>query len=745
MTLIRTLLIMAVLGSVACAPDKPQHEKHSFWSSVTKGGYVETTSRYNLRGSEDGVLTNESLWKPMSIVPETGWRRAGRGWRPTGERASLRFWRRVPSAQELVLEFRNRTPGSAGRSYTVAIILNGQPIGEADIAPGRFQDRYAFPPSLLGDVNRLDLRFDPLLAVDSVIGDPLSLLGLAVAGSDMRVGPPAEGPYELESEVETLRLRISGSFVLPLQIPKFADLISMKARYEGDGLASLSARIFKPSGDMRFLDTVNLAPRTEYGVTGSLENLGGSDATLVLTADLPGEGTFVEISDFGFQFSNVGRAATVTPRGQEAAAGTSTTRTAQPDIVLIVLDAARGDRFPGWGYSRETMPNLDRLASEAMVFRQAFSECPTTSCSIPGLITGVSLLEGGDVGQGLQMSSDLTTLAEYLTGIGYRSVGFSATPNNSAARNMHQGFDTFRELWGRNNPDHGPFNLSRLALEQARSQPTSEPLFLQLHYLPPHQPYAPGAEFDLFTDDSYDGFVVPRMSLKKYSLGQGVLAERDLEELIGLYDGNLLRADAALGQLFSELDAIGRFDNALIVVTSDHGEAFMEHGFQGHNTTLFDEMLHVPLMIRLPGGEVLSGTDTERLASLLDVVPTILGYLGEKPAPEVDGVDLFHTRVTDTRTLVFRTSHPDHPMIASRTRYWKSISWPRHQTQMLFDLSNDPGETVNLVGDRPYVFAGMGLLARARLRAAQSRGLEGVELELDAETQEALRALGYLD
>ncbi|MEJ2085954.1 MAG: sulfatase-like hydrolase/transferase, partial [Acidobacteriota bacterium] len=342
----------------------------------------------------------------------------------------------------------------------------------------------------------------------------------------------------------------------------------------------------------------------------------------------------------------------------------------------------------------------------------------------------------------------LTTLAEYLQAQGFRTVGFSATPNDSASRNMDQGFDEFHELWGSDNPNHGPFNLSRLAGDVLESQPSGDPLYLQLHYLPPHQPYAPGRDFDRFTDPSYSGPIEPRMGLKQFSLGRESLAPADLEELIGLYDGNLLRADAAVGELLNSLKEVGRFDNSIIILTSDHGEAFMEHGYQGHNTTLFDEMLHVPLVIRLPFGRQSTSLWLDRPTSLLDVVPTVLGALDIDPVSSVDGCNLFNSASAKPfgRVLLARTSHAEQPMISVRSEFWKSIAWPKHQVQMLFDIVDDPDERENRIGEVPWMFANLGLIARERLLRAQARGYrQGDEVLLDRETEEALRALGYLD
>ncbi len=713
---------------------------------------MEVSDRFDLRGHVGGVVENPLLWKPLSIIPVSGWDRATRGWRPTGGRSVLRFWHRGPEASDLVLDLRNRSAKPSIRVYDLDIELNGHKLGSWQVKPGRFQDRISVPPGVLGVTNQLELGFSPALELDPEYGHPISLLGVGLSGPGNPGRRRNKDSVEIDAEAKAVRLFGSGSYVVPLSGSEVGGRVSFDLRYSGNNLASASLELMESDGTTHLLDSLSLESGSRRSMTGSLKGFELEGAALLLHGELPPGDGQLEIGN------PVSEPAAWSGRDLAAVRVPLTTSPDQPpdgqspdgqspDVILIILDAARGDRFPGWDYKRQTMPNIERLATEAVVFRNAFAECPTTSCSIPALITGVSLLAGGDVGRGRQMSTELTTLAEYLSRIGYRTVGFSATPNNSAARNMHQGFDSFHELWGRDNPDHGPFNLSRLAIEVLRSQPPDQPLYLQLHYLPPHQPYSPGSEYDRFTDKSYSGPIVPRMSLKKYSLGEAALGPSDLAQLIALYDGNMLRADAAVGELLSAMRQTDRYENSIIIVTSDHGEAFMEHGYQGHNTTLFDEMLHVPLIVRLPERQRPSRVDPTQLTSLLDVVPTVLGRLNLNPSREVDGWDLLGVNALSAsgRTLVARTSHPDQPMISVRTRHWKSISWPKHQVQMLFDLVSDPRERENRVGDNPLIFTNLGLVARERLLRARARGLEGDDVTLDPEAEEALRALGYLD
>jgi arylsulfatase A-like enzyme len=704
------------------------------------GGLVALSDMADLRGSTKAPIDNLAVWVPQPVAAGRGWGRVLRGWSPAGERATMTFRTPARSGSTLEVGFLQRNAAPIKR-HQVEVRLNGGAVGSFNTATGAVSHRLFLPPGLLTELNQVELRFEPAVEErPEELQGYLSLVSFGIQQDD-RLSEPVRGFSSAQlREGEELTIQRPGVLVVPWKIPALAEELKLEAEGLGSGNTTLEIFALLEDGDpVELLRTV-LKPGRKARHSMQISRMQGERVTLCLQFLPSARGEGARIGELWVESGS--------PEPEDAATVKSLPAfVRRPDILLVVLDAARGDRFPGWDYPREVMPNLEELSQSSLSFRNAFTECPTTSCSIPALVTGVPFLPGGEVGRGQKLSDEVTTLAEYLRQMGYSTVGFSATPNNSASRNLDQGFDTFRELWGRGNPDHGPFNMSRLAIEVIQSQPRDEPLFLQLHYLPPHQPYAPGPEFDRFTDPEYRGPIRPHMSLDPINDGRLMPSASDLEHLIGLYDGNLLLADYVVGQVFAALRSAGRFENTLIVITSDHGEAFMEHGMVNHNTTLFDEMLHVPLIIRLPNGDVPAEIDRNRLASTLDVVPTVLGYLGTPSSASLGGVDLLHTRPDprDPRMLFLRTSHLKHRMVAARTRKWKQISWPRLHVQMLFDLEVDPREEDNLVSSHPYVYAGMGLRLRTHMIEAAARRLEAEEMEVTAEEEEALRALGYLE
>ena len=733
-------VLLLALSWLGCGEEGPATPSMGVGVPLSQGGFVPWSTLADLRGSPTNLVESPGLWLPQPVVAGDGWGPVGQGWHPVGERSSLRLWRRAAGGSSLLLDLSHRADISETR-YQVAVTLNGRELGTFETAPGRVQRRFELSPGVLAPVNALELAFEPAIAL--VEGpSPVSLLRVGVVGGGPPPGSSGGESGVGRSDAGGVVISRSGAFVVPLDIPESAVEMELRTRNLGQLVATHRVNLLRSDGEGFELVSGQLTGKNWQQESVSVEAFRGQQVVLSWELELAGADGLVELAEVRFLPETSNWPESEPPISNPASPGAR-----KPDVLLIILDAARGDRFPGWKYFRQTMPNIDRLAEQAMSFRRAFAECPTTSCSVPAMITGIPFLAGGEVGGGTGLADEILTLAEYLAELGYRTVGFSATPNNSASHNLDQGFETFRELWGKDNPDHGPFNMSRLASEIIRDQPADRPLYLQLHYLPPHQPYNPGLEFDRFTAPGYAGAIRPDMSLKPYSLGLEPLEGDDLDYLVGLYDGNLSVADAAVAEVLATLRATDRFDNTVIVITSDHGEAFMEHGRQGHNTTLFDEMLHVPLLVRLPGGTRPASVDADRLASVLDIVPTVLGVVGAEPGVGVGGVDLLHTRPDPLRprVLFFRTSHPKNTMLAARTSGWKAISWPRHQVQMLFDLVEDPGESNNLVGEKPLVYAGLGLRIRRHLERSARIRWRGAEAEMTEEAKDALRALGYLD
>ena len=558
-------------------------------------------------------------------------------------------------------------------------------------------------------------------------------------------GRPDDAPpaVEVRAAGQVLALTSSGSLVVPVDLFAGAAVLRFDFRFRGSGPSPGSISVSVLDSDGRQGQPTRLTHAVDVWDAAEIPVFGTNEVQfLVFKSALTEKSQSVEFRGPHMRL----RAIVESSEGDQRASAVESS--VLPNVLIVILDAARASNFGAYGYVRDTTPSIDELAAEGFVFRNAFSECPNTSCSIPNLISGIPFVDIGPPPSWHRISDQIVTLAEYLSGIGYRTIGLSANPNNAVARNTNQGFDEFFEMWAwegpRRHPERrDPHRLSRFAIEAMRQVERTQPVFMLLHYMPPHKPYAPKPEFDIFGDPSYEGPVYPGVTFRDVRAGRQTLSPADVEEMVALYDGNLRMADDAVRELFDALREDQRWDNSIILITADHGEAFFEHGVQGHNSTLYNEMLHIPFILRLPEGRVEDGVDIDRLVILSDVVPTVLGQLGLEPHREVGGIDILRTADhPGPRVIVHRRAGEGE--FAVRTPTWKAVFSHDGQNSMLFDLENDPDELHNLVEVRRLLYQGYAaLLTRHRLEA-RARSFESEAVELSDQDLRELRSLGYL-
>lgn len=307
----------------------------------------------------------------------------------------------------------------------------------------------------------------------------------------------------------------------------------------------------------------------------------------------------------------------------------------RPNIIFVVVDALRADHLPSYGYARPTAPNLQaRLANEGVMFAEATAVSSWTNPSNGALLTSrmPSDIETvwSDMAQRIPDSE--TLLAEYLHDNGYVTAGFIASWWMRAQFGYDQGFDHYQHTEGDNRNMAAAVNdlaQSWLDNNQTVLDHSGKPLFLFLYYYDPHSWYDPPAPFDTLFDPDYDGFLTPEIFGHGHSVvsGEMTLSARDLEHLIALYDGEIRYWDQQFGGMLEDLENRGLLDNSLIVLTSDHGQMFGEHGKWIHRNSLYEEVLRVPLLFRysgvLPQGKVF-----EAPVDHLDVTPTVLQLAG---------------------------------------------------------------------------------------------------------------------
>lgn len=422
--------------------------------------------------------------------------------------------------------------------------------------------------------------------------------------------------------------------------------------------------------------------------------------------------------------------------GRETPPAEETRSAARPNVVLVVVDALRRDAVPAYGASREVAPFLARLGERGVVFERAHSASSWTAPATASLFTGLHPLQHG-VTSGLMATRRLQrqgqrvrlnrvpdaaeTLAELMGRAGYATFALTQNPNVSGLLGFDQGFRRFRNL---PREDRAEALNQRLFNWTARIR-RAQPYFLYLHYLDPHEPYSEHAPW-------FDG------------------RARGTARVRSAYDSEVAHFDRHFQRAS---DHLGLEHDALVIVTADHGEGFGEHGLFGHGGSLHAELIDVPLLMAFPDGRG-AGRRVAARVSHLDLLPTLAELCGLRPAREVLGRSLL-AAIDGAPPAEFasrphfahlRRQEPGRPLMEQHALLrgdLKLIAGGR-RGPLVYDLARDPGELVNLAAQRPRERRELESLLEAFLRGVRPLAPEADEVQLDAQTQERLRALGYV-
>lgn len=424
-------------------------------------------------------------------------------------------------------------------------------------------------------------------------------------------------------------------------------------------------------------------------------------------------------------------------------------RLGRPDIVFVLLDAARADAFQPFGGPYPT-PALESLATDGTSFTEAHAPASWTQPSVSALLTGFYPDSVGSDAWGTTMSLQVPTLAELLSAAGYRTVLWHQHPFYGSQRELLRGFSEVH--WARTNlVDPVP----PAELLTAADRPT----FTFVHLLPPHTPYSPPAPFR----GSYSSWYRGEMAVSARLLNQ-FHSRRDPQDLSAedrryvrdRYLENAAYADSLVGRIRDLLLAERRYDDSLIVVLSDHGESFLEHGRFLHTQQLYRESIHVPLIAKWPGATTAYDAVVEQPVSLVDLLPTLVDGLALETDQLFQGRSLLPIALdgrSEDRPIYAVTRgtadgwRPPSPRSALRYGSWKAIYEPLADRLVLFDVSTDPGEQRNLAAAQPLIalLLRQAVLEQTALDLGLSRSSERLEVEpLDPEVEDRLRDLGYL-
>jgi arylsulfatase A-like enzyme len=383
----------------------------------------------------------------------------------------------------------------------------------------------------------------------------------------------------------------------------------------------------------------------------------------------------------------------------------------RPNVVVITIDSLRADHLDHLGYDRPTAMGLDPLRDRSTLFARALAPTSSTAPSTASLLTGLFPLRHGVVTPDGAIADDVATLAEVLRESGWSTAALSHHPVLTRERGFARGFERFEGAIGPAT-EYADANQMiawmREWLAEAR-----RPFFLYLHVMNVHGPYRvptlrrqdllghlPGTQFTY-------GDALMRGIMEDGAIGlRSLVKSRYRGSLVDQYDTAVRYATGRVAKVLDLLRADGGFDESIVVLTADHGEELFDHGGFGHGHTLYREVLHVPLYVKLPGQQ--TGRTIDSAVSLMDVLPTILEVLSV-PAPEVDGRSLVPLMRGESDAAGARAFH--HLTAWEEASVARSVVDGRYKLidversyettdgrQLLFDLVVDPGETRDISG-----------------------------------------------
>jgi len=314
-----------------------------------------------------------------------------------------------------------------------------------------------------------------------------------------------------------------------------------------------------------------------------------------------------------------------------------------PNILLIAVDTVRADRLGCYGYKKTTSPNIDRLASEGVVFDECVSVASWTLSAFVSVMTGHLPASHGCKGTESALSPQMPTLPQRLKKHGYYCAAVVSNPFLNAKFGLGRGFDKYDDytvfldaelaLLGSGSPGE-PKEVAELVtgatvtrqakMLLASARKSGKPFFLFVHYFDPHDSYIPPSPYNRQFDDPYSGPVDGR---QVPSYRRNPPAGRDLEHLNALYDGEIAYDDAQVGQLVKAIDESSDPAGTLIIFLSDHGEAFAEHGMLLHGNSAYREEVWVPMIWRWKG-VLPAGTRVKSPVAITDVAATLGKLLG---------------------------------------------------------------------------------------------------------------------
>lgn len=417
-----------------------------------------------------------------------------------------------------------------------------------------------------------------------------------------------------------------------------------------------------------------------------------------------------------------------------------------PNVLLYVVDTMRADHLGLYGYPRQVSPEIDRFGQEAIVFDHAIAQTSWTKPAVASIFTGLRTTAHGVNHREHRLASSFSTMAELLSEATYRTVAFTTNAYFSADSGLRQGFDEFSLQPARAD------RVNQQIFDRLDHDEEGSPLFLYVHTIDPHAPYDPPEQFRLeFAPRVSDPEAGTFEHIRGLAFGEIPRTNQTDQDLTDLYDAEIAFADRQFGLLLEDLRRRGLYDEMLIVLASDHGEGFYEHGIQGHGWDLYRESIQVPMLLKLPG--TTTGQRIAEPVQQIDLLPTLLELVGVEVPASIQGRSLASLLGRDP--IQATGGGPVFSYLDYEGRRGMSVIWNRWklieplsagfaQNRELFDRVQDPQEQQNVAADHPVVAGYLATLTRRQMLELDQLP-ESETMEFDDETKRQLEALGYLD
>jgi arylsulfatase A-like enzyme len=662
-----------------------------------------------------------------------------------GERSRLRF--DVVEPRPLTLKLRAWSyPFPDGRGQEVRFVLNGVEAGRREVppAPTAIELRVGERDLRRGE-NILELHYERHHEAPGESPWAVAWDGLRIEGATSERAPSlaaAKGAIELPagSAVE---------WTLPLPAGSYLAFDALESR----GTARLAFE--GPGGEHRFLRDATEPVRIELPRSDARESASRlRPARLVLAA--VGESGSIAIEGFRLHLpaADAAAQAAAAPAGSASAAAAEGDR---PNLVVYLIDTLRSDRLGCYGYTRPTSPRIDRFASSALLFREGRAQSSWTRPAVATILTGLAPWAHGVEERSSALPEEVATIGERLAAVGYDTALFTTNANIVARFGFAQGWETFAAIFersggARRHVDSAEIHRHVVSWLDARGKRGERrPFLLVVHTLDPHDPYRPAEPFrralapDVDVESACCGSAEQLTAMARADPAAGQARAAAASEL---YDAEVAQNDAAFGALLDELERRGLAERTAVLLTSDHGEEFFEHGGWKHGLTLYEELLRVPMVLRLPGGSP-AGRVVDEPAEQIDIVPTLLDLADLPVDALLPGRSLIALDGAGPRVSTARLVRAGVILESAKRGLWKLVRrrgpWVAplgEPPYLLFDLAADRDETADLALARRD--------ERRYLDGELERVIEGAPAvrartaPIDAELDRALKALGYL-